>query len=652
MNFRSIQSRMLLAAVLPAALVALLLASAFLVLRVGDNEESHLRLARLQIRQVASASEFGVFSANVTSLQVIALEALKQTDARSVVITDTKGQELVRAGTPSYRHPPSLAVQATESIDSNVGTDLLTQPIVAGFLKFEDALEPPQNSVAAAPQVMGHVVMEFSRDSLIQRKRDLVVVGIAITFIGLLFGAMLGVRLGRGVIEPILRVSHMIVEIGRGSLSIREEVRPDDPLRDIQKGLNQMADRLEASHDEMMHRIDVATSELRLRKEEAELATLAKSQFLAAASHDLRQPTHALGMFIARLGQLPHDAQTGHLVASLDASVHALQDLLDGLLDISKLDARAVKINRRAVPVNSVFDPVKRAMMGLASDKGLRLHFRPSSLWVETDPVLLQRIVLNLVSNAVRYTDKGSVLVTCRPSRHKKVARIEIWDSGMGIAPEHHQMIFKEFFQVSNAESDRSKGMGLGLNIVERTAHLLGHSLSVRSNLGKGSRFTVEVPLAKSTVTIQTGPSLAVQVPGSLEGLRVLVIEDDELARHAMASLLESWGCLVMPADGLTAAVSKVKAQSRPDVIVSDYRLGDGENGFDAISAIRTLTGYSVVACIASGDTDPELIHQARDMGLTILHKPVRPAKLRSLLHSLASQVRSQGRVSVADVDL
>lgn len=653
MNFRSIQSRMMLAAVLPAVLVATLLAAIFLVLRVGDNQESHQQLSRLHIRQVASASEFGVLSANTASLEAIANRALKQSDARSVVITNAKGDVLVRAGVALYPELPALAVQATESANSSLATDMLTQPILVGVLKLENAQQPSQNAFAVAPQVLGHVVMEFSRELLVQRERDLLVVGVAITLMGLLFGGLLGILLGRGVIQPILRVSHMIVEIGRGSLSIREEVRPNDPLRDIQVGLNQMAARLEASHEEMSHRIEAATAELRLRKEEAELATLAKSQFLAAASHDLRQPTHALGMFIARLGQLPHDAQTQRLVENLDSSVHALQDLLDGLLDISKLDAGDVKINRRAIPVNSVFEPVKRAMQGLASDKGLRLRFRPSLLWVHTDPVLLQRIVLNLVSNAVRYTQQGSVLVTCRASRQKGVARIEVWDSGMGIAPEHHQLIFKEFFQVSKQEQDRSKGMGLGLNIVERTAHLLGHTLSVRSSLGQGSRFTVVLPLVNAVPAIPPGRAQPGAVVNSLEGLRVLMIEDDELARQAMASLLASWGCVVIPADSQGAALRETLAQGLPDVIISDYQLNDGENGLAAIAAVRALPGgYRVVACLASGDTDPELSRQAREVGLTILHKPVRPAKLRSLMHSLVSQVQAQNRESANGVEV
>jgi two-component system, sensor histidine kinase len=637
MKLPGIQSRILLAAVLPAALVAVVLATVFVVLRVGDNLESHQHLARLLARQVASASEFGVFTGNTANLQSIATEALKQTDVRSVVITDAQGVELVRAGQALYPGVPTLPAQQTESVLSTLATDRLTQPIVAGVLKLDDAPEP-RAQATAAPQVVGHVVMEVSRESLIKREQNMVRAGVAIAVAGLLFALALGVALGRGVLGPVMRVSRMIVEIGRGGLSVREPVLPNDPLRDIQLGLNQMAARLQANHEDMRLRIESATTELRQRKEEAEQATLAKSQFLAAASHDLRQPTHALGMFVARLSQLPHDPPTQHLVANLEASVQAMQDLLDGLMDISRLDAGNIQIKPRAVAVSTMFDQVQQSLQGLAQDKGLRLRFRPTRVWIDTDPVLFQRILLNLVSNAVRYTQAGSVLVSCRVSSRLGAARIEVWDSGIGIAPEHHELIFKEFYQVGNSARDRTKGLGLGLNIVWRTAQLAGHPLAMRSSLGCGSRFTVQVPLAAPQVLAATARPAA----GTLQGQCVLVIEDDDLARQALVSLLTSWGCAVVAAQSQASALLQVQTlvpnKHRLGVIVSDYRLRDGENGFTAIAAVRQRLGHHVPACLTSGDTDPQLIQQARASGLTLLHKPVRPAKLRSLLTSLLAQ--------------
>ena len=635
----SIRARMLLAALLPVTLVATVLAAVFLVVQVGDNAQAHQQRARSLIRQVALASEYGLFSANIASLQTIASGVLREADVRAAVIVDAQGGVLVRVGKPSYADLPALSGQEGQLIDPATGIDRLTQPIVAAQVTLDDTLERSSADPAVAPQLLGHVVMEFSRQSLKQRERDMLAAGIAITLGGLLFGGALAVLIGRSVVRPIMRVSRMIQRIGDGDLSVRDEVRPNDPLRDLQKGLNQMAERLELGHEEMAQRVALATSELREKKEEAEVATRAKSQFLAAASHDLRQPTHALGMFVARLGQLPHDAQTQHLVTNLDASVRAMQDLLDGLLDISKLDAGAVQVNLHAVPLNPIFEQIRLAMVDAASEKGLRLRVRPTTAWVRSDPVLLQRILLNLVANAVRYTQQGSVLLACRASGHDAGsgvrARIEVWDSGIGIAPEHQTQVFKEFYQVGNAERDRTRGLGLGLNIVERTAHLLGHPFTLRSHLGQGTRFTLEVPLARADAA---PPDAAPAAPVTrLNGLAVMVIEDDALAAEGLVGLLQSWGCTVTASDGQQQALAQMAQTGVPDVIVSDYRLRGDENGISAVNALRQAAGQSISACLMSGDTDQALITQARQAGLTLLHKPVRPAKLRSLLRSLTT---------------
>ena len=638
MKLLNIRSRMLLAALLPVTLVAALLATVFLVVRVGDNADTHYQRARSLIRQVASASEYGLFSANLASLQTIVSGVLREADVKSATIVNAQGVVLAHVGRAAYAGLPAFAGVEAELMDPTSGIDRFTQPIVAAQVKLDDSPERTGAGMDVVPQLLGHVVMEFSRDSRNRRERDMLAAGIAITLGGLLFGGALAVLIGRSVVRPIMRVSRMIERIGNGELSVREQVLPGDPLRDLQKGLNQMAGRLEAGRSEMAQRIATATSELREKKEEAEMATHAKSQFLAAASHDLRQPTHALGMFVARLGQLPHDAQTRHLVTNLDASVRAMQDLLDGLLDISKLDAGAVQVNLRAMPVNAMFEKIRHAVLDTATGKGLRLRVRPTQAWVRSDPVLLQRILLNLVANAVRYTHQGSVLVACRGSGHAGHARIEVWDSGIGIAPEHHSQVFREFYQVGNPQRDRTQGLGLGLNIVQRTARLLNHPFHLRSSLGRGTRFTVDVPLAPAESAVQP------QAPGrpstvtSLDGLKILVIEDDILASAGLVGLLESWGCKVAAADCLQAALQQMAQSGMPDVIISDYRLRSGDNGIAAVAALRAAAGRTLAACLMSGDTNQALIQKAREAGLTLLHKPVRPAKLRSLLRSLADQ--------------
>lgn len=635
MKFFDIRDRMLLAALLPVTLVAFLLSVVFLLGRVGDLDEAHSQRARSLARQVASASEYGMFSGNISNLQAIAAGALREPDVRSVVIQDALGGVLARAGKAGYAGLPLLGDGESEWNDEATRHDMLVQPVTAAPVRLDDLFDGGASAARDVPQVLGHVVIEMSRQTVVSRERDMLMAGLAVTLGGLLFGGFLAVRIGQGVIGPILRVSDMIERLGRGELSARGEVQPDDPLRDLQQGLNQMAERLELGRDELERRVDLATLELREKKEEAETATLAKSRFLAAASHDLRQPTHALGMFVARLAQLPHDEETRHLIVNLEASVRAMQDLLDALLDISRLDADAVKVNLRAFPVTELLEPLRSGLTPVAAEKGLRLRVRPSQAWVLSDPILLSRILLNLVSNALRYTRQGGVLLACRPSHGGSHLRIEVWDSGIGIAPEHQQNIFKEFFQIANPERDRSKGLGLGLNIVDRTAKLLGCPLRLKSVPGRGTCFSIEVPTA-----LPGNPQVALAPPditaaGDLNGLQVLVVEDDSASAQALSGLLESWGCTVVAVQGLQGALSAVPVTFEPQVILSDYRLRNGENGMDTLHRLRTALGRQVPACLMSGDTDPALMQACRDVGLPLLHKPVRPAKLRTLLRRL-----------------
>ncbi|MEI7537151.1 MAG: ATP-binding protein [Comamonadaceae bacterium] len=370
----------------------------------------------------------------------------------------------------------------------------------------------------------------------------------------------------------------------------------------------------------------------------AEDASRAKTRFLAAASHDLRQPTHALGMFVARLGQLEHNTETSYLIERLDTSVQVMRDLLDALLDISRLDVGVVPVNLQAFMLSEVFGQLKTELALVAAEKGLSLRVRPCNAWVLSDPVQLRRILLNLLSNALRYTRAGNVLMACRVKDGGHSAWIEVWDTGIGIAPEHQAEVFREFYQVDNLARERSKGLGLGLNIVQRTARLLGHRLELCSRPGQGSRFRIEVPLtAPVKKTDRRGPGRD-QSSNDLVGLLVHVIEDDTLARAGLVNLLLSWGASVAEAPNLAVALDQLREGLQPDLIVSDYRLPDKQNGIEAVRRLRLSAQKEIPACLISGDTDPELMLAAKEVGLTLMHKPVRPAKLRSLIGRLAKR--------------
>jgi signal transduction histidine kinase/ActR/RegA family two-component response regulator len=490
------------------------------------------------------------------------------------------------------------------------------------------------------PLVLGSVVLEVSRASLQSRKSDALLTTTWLGLLAILLGTLLAVRLGNGVVGPIVRVSHMVRRIAHGDFAVHGDVPGSDPLHELQSSLNQMAIRLAWGRDELEHRVAVVTEALRIKKEQAEKATLAKSHFLASASHDLRQPTHALGLFVARLQQFPMEPQQRDVVDSLDASVRSLQDLLDGFLDLSRLEAGSVSAHLKPVSVGALLESLRPILEPIARAKGLRLRIRPCPWWVRSDPVLLHRMVMNLALNAVRYTERGTVLIAGRLAAGGLGVRVEVWDSGIGIAPDHQQDIFREFFQVDAKPAGRGRavGLGLGLSIVERTAKLLGCQMELRSAAGCGTRFSIVLEQRIAAVQEQVGPvERRAEVFADLVDVRVLLLEDDSAARLAAVTLLESWGCAVFSASTTQQACAVVHAEGVPDIIVSDYHLGGGDSGLQAIAAVRGLAQRRVHACLMSGDTDIVLQQNAKSAGLTLLQKPVRPAKLRSLLRRFAA---------------
>lgn len=634
-----IHARMLLAALLPLGLVSTLLAGWFLMARFEDMQESYQQRIRSVARQISLASEYGLFSVNQVQLQALTQGAMREPDVRYVAVLDVQGNILASAGDLSGKKVLVVGPQEFLKFDRPRRVDILGQPVFATGIDIDDPFleNAPRND--GLPTQLGQVVIEFSRHSVDERKRQMLKISGGIGVVGLVFGMLLAMYLSRGVMRPIMRVTHLIERIGKGDFAVEKEISEAldgaDPLHGLQRNLQQMAFRLAWARQDLETQVALATQALREKKDEAERANQAKSRFLAAASHDLRQPIHALGMFVTRLAQLPHDAQTHQLIGNLEASVRAMQNLLDGLLDISRLDAQAVQVKRRPFPVSHLFSQLMQDLSQTALDRGLSMRIRPSDLWVLSDATLVYRMLLNLVSNALRYTDRGGVLVAARSILGGTHVSLEVWDTGIGIAEEHQNAVFTEFFQVANAARDRAKGLGLGLNICQRTADLLGHPLKLTSRLHHGTRFTLVLPVVKALADDGAQQAADPVIADDFSGAMALVIEDDVLVRSALVGLLEGWGLRVVEAQGMAQARQKVLSGAVPQLIISDYRLPDGMDGIAGVRMLRTLLGSRVPACLMSGDTDPDLMHAAQDANLTLLHKPVRPAKLRSLLRRL-----------------
>jgi signal transduction histidine kinase len=377
-----------------------------------------------------------------------------------------------------------------------------------------------------------------------------------------------------------------------------------------------------------------AEEALEERTHQLELANLAKSRFLAAASHDLRQPLHALGLLLGQLSGHMRSAEGARLAEQIDAAIASMNELFNALLDISKLDAGVLSASVTEFPIAQVLRRIERTFAETARDTGLSFKMVPSSAWVRSDPILLERIVLNLVSNAVRYTTSGGVVVGCR--RRGDTVRIEVWDSGPGIPAGQRSNIFGEFYRLAGANTPG--GLGLGLSIVDRLCNLLGHRVDIHSHVGKGSRFSVTVPAAEPHAAAEPqAPLPAIADPA--RGKRVIVIDDDALVLEGMRGILQSWGCEVqttVSGDAALAALAQIGGS--PDLIISDSHLADGMTGLEAIASLRAATGTPIPAFVITGDTTPERLREASAGGFYLLHKPVSPAALRATLNHLLRQ--------------
>ena len=622
-----IRARLTLLTLLPMSILAVVLITYFTSARLSEIEQAHLLRGQALARQLAVASEFGVFAGNAELLQRLSTAVSNEEDVRGVSILDS--DRLLLAASGEYPAPDLDNAQGSQVIER--GDRLrFVEPVLASQLTVTDELtEILAPTPSTDPRQLGVVVVEFSREALAQRRIELLRNGALGFALALLAGLFLARRMSHSVSDPIRHVARAVSRIGHGEFEERVPETGGGSLARLASGVNEMAARLQEAHRSMAGRIDDATAELRTRTSEAERANLAKSRFLAAASHDLRQPMHALVLFIAELSAMAHPPETMRLVRQIAASAEAMETLLDSLLDISKLDAGVLHPEPRKFPLQQIFRRLADDFAALAEEKGLRLRVRATSAWTDTDPVLLERILINLLGNALRYTTSGTVLVACR--RRGKVWQIEVRDSGIGIAEEAQQQIFQEFVQLDNPERARHKGIGLGLAIVRRLTDLLGHPLRLRSARGMGSTFSLRVPHC-DPIESSAGEE-RVRAPGSVAGVVVAVVDDDELALAGIVSLLNSWGCEVISAENLERLqMALALGGVPPQVIISDFRLRGPHNGIAVVDMVRRRYGQYLPAMIITGDTGPETLQLARREGVALLHKPVRPAKLRALL--------------------
>ena len=377
---------------------------------------------------------------------------------------------------------------------------------------------------------------------------------------------------------------------------------------------------------------------LKIQTESANKANLDKSRFIAAASHDLRQPLHAVNLFT---DVLEHEIKIEKQRDTLDhirRGLSSMGELFDALMDISRIDAKDFPMNLSQFNTEPLIQNLVRQFVLDAEKSNTSLHYRGSAYWVHSDSLLLEQILRNLISNAVKYTEKGCVEVFCRSDAHKTVT-IHIKDNGIGIAEGDHKSIFEEFTQLNNPERDRNKGLGLGLAIVRRLTNLLGLTLRLESEPGVGSEFILEVPKANPTMNCEVTTHLESSGnDNQLHGLKILVIDNEEEVTEATRLMLENWGCEARACNNSDKALSMIQGDDQFDIVLSDFRLAGKLDGVELIQEIRKVRPEQL-GLIVSGDNGKEINKKAKGAGLVLLHKPVKPAQLHMAIGKILQNV-------------
>jgi signal transduction histidine kinase len=492
----------------------------------------------------------------------------------------------------------------------------------------------------ATHPVLGSVVVDVSLGEAVAAQRSSLRNALIAMVISLFVAALISWRAAHWISAPLRRLVEAVHQLGRGDRRVEVAVTDQTEIGELQRGFNSAAAGLFDTQRSLEHEIELATLELARKNSALEAASVAKARFLAAASHDLRQPLYALTLFSSALAADERDPVRLERIAHIKECVNALDHLFSELLDLSRLETGAMQLDVSEFPLDCVFESVSCNFRLIAEQHDLRLVMRATPVWVRSDRTMLARILNNLVSNALRYTRQGGVLVGAR-RRNDGTVQVDVWDTGSGIAPEHQGRIFDEFYRVdhhdvSENESGPRRGLGLGLATVQRLAELLDTRVQLSSKPGRGSVFSFHVPEVPQQQIMHAPPE---ETPLNVTGMRVLVIDDEPAILSGIRYLLRSWGCDVAIAEDRTQALEAAKIWSTPpDIVISDLRLRDGESGLDALAALdhyyRNQGNMPYARLLITGETRSDRLREIMAAKIPVLYKPVSPEQLREAMMS------------------
>ena len=624
----SIGNRILLAALAPLVLAVASVGAFLLTRHAQDIERHHIERSISLARQTAILAELPLATGSKQTAQQVATFIERSAEAVGLALVDRDGVTVDSRGNMGAT---VLRMLDGKPLSVQVERDATLTSVVHPVVLFSS----PSNEVnsSATGQRVGYVALNFSRAEERRSIAKLWWTGAAIFVMTVLLSLLLVRAATRAVSTPLAQLSDSMSRVAENDFSARVVESGRGELRRLAADFNRMMTTINRARSGLSEEVSRATEALALRTREAETANNAKTRFLAAASHDLRQPAHALSLYVAALRQglrqQPEEVRKMLLpaVEGMQAASGSLDALLNAVLDISRFDAGVVSPERSDVPIKPLIEDVLGTLRSTASEKGLRLRGHSPELTLHTDPNLLRRILHNLVSNAIRFSRAGSILIAVRPREDHVL--LQVWDQGMGIAQSNLTQVFEEFFQVRRGDGGQG-GMGLGLAIVARSVALLNGEIEVRSVLGRGSCFSLRLPgraVARRPIASQRQERAI--------GTRrvVLVLDDDALIRSSMHALLTAWGYEPKMASTLATLLPVATEEcDRVAAVIVDYRLQDGFTGIEAARRLQERVGITVPVMIITGDTSPDRLRALEASGFPVMHKPLNPDALRARL--------------------
>jgi two-component system, sensor histidine kinase len=613
-----IRTRAFLLGLIPTLLVAAVLTAFHVYSRLDDLETTMTQQGMAMARHLGASAEYGVLSGNTAALENLLDQAIKEPGVKSALVI-WPDQTRLRRGELIDRIP--LLHEAAQWQDGQ--RSWFAYPVKLDPLDTED-LFIDRNAAVNEPLAWVAVSIDLQQKQVLAQ--NLLLTSLGITLLGLMLAVLLIRKLALTGLQPLMDIVATVKRISSGRFGTRLDVTANSPeLRELQAMVNQMSESLRSYQQDMEARVHIATSELEQRKREAEQASLAKSRFLAAASHDLRQPMHAISLYVESLKPQMQGHPAEEVLNKIERSVFSMVELFNAILDVTRLDAGVIQPRLAPVRIRKLMLHLADEFAAEADTKGLSLRVRAPDAWIESDSLLLERILRNLLSNALLHTTHGGVMLSARTCQGK--LRLQIWDTGCGIAPEHQPRIFDEFYQAAAQENQVRHGLGLGLAIVRRLARLLGYPLQLHSRPGQGTVFSLDVPILAVAPDLTDKPLEPASV--ALSG-RLVVVDDDPDVRDALGQLLSAWGLEVQLLSDLNQVLDQL--QVAPDAILADYQLLNGETGLTAIETIHAHWGADIPAILITGDTRADTVRILDALGHPVLYKPIQPAQLFTLL--------------------